>query len=343
VPKAPAGRDRFFIDSFLSGSAALLWDCERSVFLWINAAAGAALGCSAESLTQRLSRRTKSQLQRLQGVDATIKASTSIKIGVPGGTPIDFNPVPMEIEGGRQGLLLTANREGEKEKRAVAKSQAQARALAAPAHSGARKKRSRGPFQKNAAAADPVALKAAPAPKLTEEEARAFKALGRKVRKLCRQKALALNAPKPVAVAKPKADGVAALAALTLIMKAFDGFLILNSTGHITKLRGKCNRLGISSSELSGQSATALFSATTAPSLKRAFAQIARGQAQTAQLDLMLASKDGSPAPCRVTLGRWPMDESSFFLALTLAPLSTHELPKKRSPLTAEIPSRLAA
>ncbi len=184
-------------------------------------------------------------------------------------------------------------------------------------------------------------------PALTPGEMRAFKAIGRKVRKLCKEKrrsdteaAPARRAPAPPwAGAALSPEGTAQ--ALKDILSAFDLVLFLSGGLDIMRIEGRAQRLGWRKTSLRGRPLSDLLIPYEHELFQRMLKKLRGTVAQTSKDTLAVAGETGDSVPCRAVLGRWDGDGTAFFLALL-----SLELParlKRQHTVHVAAPARLAA
>jgi hypothetical protein len=180
-----------------------------------------------------------------------------------------------------------------------------------------------------------------PAGRLTPDEMRAFKAIGRTVRRLAKEKrqhgdaapkASAPPAPKPVRVA---GNGQAAEA---LLLSAFDLVLHLSGDLAIERVEGRPQIAGWRKSRMVGQPAGKVLPPQELTILHRMVKKLRAG-ARNSRDTLVLSGENRECVPCRAVLGRFAEGDAGYFLALL-----SLELPArlKRQPGLAPI-TRLAA
>ena len=185
-------------------------------------------------------------------------------------------------------------------------------------------------------------------PTLTTEEMRAFKAVGRKVLRLCEEKKdlppsteapLPVAAPSPFGSAGPSPDRSAQ--ALADVLAAFDLVFFLSDSLDIVGLQGRAPRLGWRKVKLVRKNAYDLLLPYDQGILRRMFKRLNRGASKRSRDTLVVRGETGDGVACRAVLGRWGEGGAEFFLALL-----SLELParlKRLQPVNAVAASRLAA
>ena len=156
-------------------------------------------------------------------------------------------------------------------------------------------------------------------PTLTAEEMRAFKAVGRKVLRLCEDKkhskeaaaAVSLPAPSDIAISPERPAH-----ALGDILAAFDLVLFLGENLDIVGIRGQAARLGLRKAKLAGKSVGDLVLPYDRAILRRMMKKLQRQAACGSRDALLICGENGNAKPCRAILGHWKDGDTAFFLAL---------------------------
>ena len=169
-------------------------------------------------------------------------------------------------------------------------------------------------------------------PTLTAEEMRAFKAVGRKVLRLCEDKkqrskeaaeAVPLPAPSDTASSPERPAH-----ALKDMLAAFDLVLFLGENLDIVGLQGQTARLGLRKAKLTGKSLGDLMLPYDRTILRRMMKKLRHQAAYGSGDALLICGENGNAKPCRAILGRWDDGDAAFFLAL----LSLDLPPRLRRP-----------
>jgi hypothetical protein len=328
-PYQTASGHHAFSDLLFSPRAAFIWNHTRRSVAWMNPAARAAFARPLEEFSKSLSARLIGLFAR--HVDAQTVGVLSIKIGR--GPAIRCSVEGLNLAGGEQGLI-------------VAEAAADAD-LTPPPPSGVKRMAPKKPARKvRPAAAKTQAAKRTPPPALTEEEMRAFKAIGRKVRRLCEEKRRANDKEAGPASMRGSALSAPSAAqdatqAMKDLLSAFDLVLSLGDGLEILSVEGR-PRMGWRKTDLKRKSVNELFPSQDRAVFERMLKKLQKG-ARSARETLRVFDGKGESAPCRVVLGR-PEESGGayFFAALSLA------LPArlKSSPapaLAAPAPRRMAA
>jgi hypothetical protein len=290
-------------DLLFSPRAAFIWNHTRKSVAWMNPAARAAFDLRSEdfsaSLPASLIRRFAQFTERKQGGAAKVKIP-----GVPGlNCSIEF----LKLADGQDGLIVAELGEGEK--------------LQSPPVPFTPRKPAKSPRKTHR---NEVARQRRTAPKtqptLTAEEKRAFKAVGRKVLRLCEDKkqhskevaaAVPLPAPSDIASSPERPTH-----ALSDILSAFDLVLFLGEGLDIVGLQGQAARVGLRKAKLGGKSVGDLMLPYDRTILRRMMKKL-RCQAAYGSRDvLIICGENGNAKPCRAILGRWEEGDAAFFLAL---------------------------
>jgi hypothetical protein len=310
--KALASRDPF-ADLPFSPRAAFIWDHTAHAITWMNGAARSKFRIDTEAsravapagVTARL-------VQGFGAAQANGKASGSIrfKAGRYPAIPCTFELT--DLASGHKGLIVSE---------------------AVPSPEPANVVRLPEPAKKKAASKPagkrPAAPKRLPAPskptagpvcQLTPEEMRAFKAIGRTVRRLAREKqrgAKASPVPAPLSARQPQQATPAAEVRATpdLFFSAFDLVLFLDRDFAISRTEGRPQQVGRRKSGLLGKPVATVL----APAEQTVFQRMVKklnGVAKVCRDTLVLSGEAGGGVPCRAVLGRWPDTGAPYFLAL---------------------------
>ncbi|MBI4723683.1 MAG: hypothetical protein HY765_01285 [Rhodomicrobium sp.] len=158
-----------------------------------------------------------------------------------------------------------------------------------------------------------------PVPQLTAEELRSFKAIGRKVRRLCREKqrtaARARVEPfPPLPAPKPLPSSVQPAPAL--LFSAFDLVLFLDANLRAVGSEGRPQRLGWRKSYLNRKPAAQLLAPAEQVIFNRMVKRLEDKAIQSCRNTLVILDEAGGSIPCRAILGRWAAGDAAFFLAL---------------------------
>ena len=181
-------------------------------------------------------------------------------------------------------------------------------------------------------------------PTLTAEEMLAFKAVGRKVLRLCEDKkhskaaVAAAPLPSPSDIASQPERPVHALRD---ILAAFDLVLLLDERLDIVGIQGKAARLGLRKAKLAGKSVGDLVLPYDRAILRRMMKKLQRQAAYGSRDALLICGENGNAKPCRAILGRWEGGDAAFFLALISLDLPARLRPPQRGDSVAT--ARLAA
>ncbi len=182
---------------------------------------------------------------------------------------------------------------------------------------------------------------AAPISQLTPEELRAFKAIGRTVRRLAREKQRRASAVPEASAAEPPPQalpGAGMQGASALLFSAFDLVLFLDGNFVISRTEGRPQQIGCRKSDLLGEPAANVLLPTEQAIFSRMVKKLNAG-AKVCRDTLVLSGKAGGSVPCRAVLSRWPDGNAHYFLALLSLNLPAR---LKRSPAFPQI-ARLAA
>ncbi len=334
-------------DLLFSPRAAFIWDHTARVLTWLNAAGRSKFGLGAEELQGKLA----APLVRCFGAAAKQgKASGDItlKAGLSPAIPCSFEV--LELAGGHKGLIVSETADivrlpdPPKKLRSSSPKGDSANKLRSEESGSAKKRPIVKPCakRKNTPVPGPVRSKqAASAGQLTPEEMRAFKAIGRTVRRLARERQRGANgALKAVSVppVEPKRAVGDARATQVLLFSAFDLVLFLSEELVISQTEGRPQIAGWRKSQLLGQPAGRVLPPPEQTILHRMIKKLRAG-AKICRDTLVLQGEALGSVPCRAVLGHCPDGNVPYFLALV-----SLELPSrlKRQPALPHI-TRLAA
>ncbi len=308
-------------DLLFSARAAFIWNQTLKCVVWMNPAARAAFACSLENFTdllpQSVLRRFAQCVRKQAGAEVTLKN---------GAGALRFSVERLELAGEQHGLIVSEI-DVDGERRSHPQKLAPSPATARETNKPAEKAIPRNP----------------PAPALTPEEMRAFKAIGRKVRRLTKGKrveALASPPPCPDVASQPApcAAGLPpeqAMQALRDALSAFDLVLFLDERLVIRRIEGRPARLGWRKAKLGGRPATEVIAPFEEATLRRMVKKLA-GPAT-----LAARSESGEVLSCRAALGRWKEGPIAYFLGFLA--LEFPECLEDRKPAAPVSTPRLAA
>lgn len=299
-PSIPAGAYPLS-DLLFSPRAAFIWNHTRQSVAWMNPAARAVFASRLEDFSAAI----PASLARRFAQVAASGESGVVKVKIAGAPRLSCSVEILNLADGQDGVIVAEL--GEEE-------EARARALPSPAASPAKAPR-KSVRKAPAKAKRQAALKQAPV--LTAEEMRAFKAVGRKVLRLCSSDTRRAG---EAAVAEPGVSAKSAVSpdraqALTEIFAAFDLVLFLSEALDIVGLKGRPARLDWRKSNLSGKSVTDLLAPFERSILRRMLKKLDRRSALSAAGMLLVGGEGGEATPCRAILGRSPEAGAAFFLA----------------------------
>ncbi len=323
-PHKAAGLNDPFQDLLFSAQAAFVWDNTQRAITWMNAAARAKFCVSLKDLQAALPASTSRRFARyFDEPKGKPKRSGTAKLKIGPKATCDCTIEVLVLAGGHQGLIV-------------------AEADAARAAAGTAPAASPSPKHQAAAKKQP-AKPAAPAPQLTAEELRAFKAIGRTVRRLADEKLRAAKppaAPAPVRAAPQTPAAASAQPAPAQLFSAFDLVLFLDRNLKIVGSEGRPQRFGWRKAELQGKPAAHLLPPAERTVLHRMAKRLDSPSAQISRDALAFCDGAGAPLPCRAILGRWANGNAHYFLALLSLAMPARL--KKLQPLACAI-TRLAA
>ncbi len=305
IPLANAAGAHPLSDLLFSPRAAFIWNHTRKSVAWMNPAARAAFALRLEdfsaSLPPGLIRRFAQFAERKEGGTAKVK--------IFGGPSLSCSIEILKLADGQDGLIVAEI--GEAEAHPAPRPLSKSRKTAAQPDKTRRKAPARPATQSRKAPNAP--------PALTAEEMRAFKAVGRKVLRLCEDKKPSKEAP--AAVIPPILSNVAlspdrSAQAFMDVLAAFDLVLYLDDGLGIVRLQGRAARLGWRKASLTGKSVEDLVLRRDRAVLRRMVKKLYGQASQSSKSTLVFQGESGNAIPCRAILGRWGDDGAAFFLAL---------------------------
>ena len=283
-----------FLDLLLSPHPAFIWDHTRHAVTWMNAAARSKFGLAVQDLQAALPNKLMRRFAHcFDGSERKQIASTKLKL--PGHPAVDCSLEAIELAGGHRGLVV-AEAASAPSKKTIAKLSGKPPPAAKPA----KKPAWRPPLM----------------PQLTPEELRAFKAIGRTVRRLAQEKQRASASQRPPAAPIVPLQSSPVQTVPTLLFSAFDLVLFLDKNFGIVGSEGRPQRLGWRKSNLLGKPAAQLLPAKEQAIFGRMTKKLSQAGAQICRDSLVVTGEAGGSLPCRVTLGRWPEGGAQYFLAI---------------------------
>jgi hypothetical protein len=289
-------------DLLFSPRAAFIWNHTRKSVAWMNPAARAAFALRLEdfsaSLPASVIRRFADFTERQEG------GATKVKIpGVPG---LKCSIGILKLADGQDGLIVAELGEGEERQSPPVASTSRT-----PAKAPRKTVRKTGTTQRRTGPKT--------APTLTAEEMRAFKAVGRKVLRLCEDKKHSKNAAAAVSLPAPSEDAISPEGpthALRDMLAAFDLVLFLGERLDIVGIQGQAAPLGLRKAKLAGKSVGDLMLPYDRAILRRMMKKLQRQATYGSRDALVICGEKGSAKPCRAIIGRWEDGDAAFFLAL---------------------------
>ncbi|HWJ20419.1 MAG TPA: hypothetical protein VNR65_17010 [Geobacterales bacterium] len=286
-------------DLLFSPRAAFIWNHTRKSVVWMNPAARAAFDLRLEDFSASLS---ASLIRRFAQFTAR-KEGGGAKVKIPGVPGLNCSIEILKLADGQDGLIVAELGEGEEIQPAPVIS-----TFRKPAKSPKKTLR------------ETVTGQRRTAPTLTAEELRAFKAVGRKVLRLCEDKdqrskvaAVAVSLPAPSDIASSPERPAHALRD---ILAAFDLVLFLGENLDIVGIQGQAVRLGLRKAKLAGKSLGDLVLPYDRTILRRMMKKLRCQAAYGSRDALLISGENGNAKPCRAILGRWEDGDAAFFLAL---------------------------
>jgi hypothetical protein len=334
-------------DLLFSPRAAFIWDHTARVLTWLNAAGRSKFGLGAEELQGKLA----APLARCFGAAAKqgkAFGDITLKAGLSPAISCSFEV--LELAGGHNGLIVSESADvvrlpdPPKNLRSSSPKGDIANKLRGKERESAKKRPIVKPCakRKNAPAPGPVrSEQTVSARQLTPEEMHAFKAIGRTVRRLARERQRSANGTLetvPVPPVEPERAAADVQTMQALLFSAFDLVLFLSEELVISQTEGRPQIAGWRKSQLLGQPAGRVLPPPEQTILHRMIKKLRTGS-KICRDTLVLQGEAHSRVPCRAVLGHCPDRGTPYFLALV-----SLELPArlKRQPALPQI-TRLAA
>jgi hypothetical protein len=320
----------------------MIWDHTAGILTWMNAAARSKFQLS----TAELHRKLATPLARCFAAAAKQgKASGAVKLKVQPGTAISCSFEILGLAGGHDGLIVAEAAAAVQAPPDTARQELAPKKSPRPKAGSANKRRPAvKPCNGRQSAPVPSQMPGSQAPaaaQLTPDEMRAFKAVGRTVRRLAKERrrstdtASAAASMPPVPPKRAVAD-VQAMQAL--LFSAFDLVLFLSEDLAVSQTEGRPQIVGWRKSLLLGQPAGKVLLPPEQTVLHRMLKKLRAG-ARMCRDTLVLTGEAEDSVPCRAVLGRCPDGRASYFLALL-----SLELPARLKRQTAlPLIARLAA
>jgi hypothetical protein len=336
-PLTAAGNS--FMDLPFSPRAAFIWDHTRQAIAWMNAAARAKFGLSLEGLSGALPKSlTRRFSQHLKKAEAGEAAYCSVKLKIAPHPVFYCCLEVLELASGHHGLV-------------VAEAGAQSCLPLEPRPQSAQPKRAliKVPRARRTGAAAPGKLKdqETAVRQLTPEELRSFKAIGRSVRKLCREKRTAAAPPLPIAAPlrtkEQKRPASRARGTLCVPFSAFDVVLFLDNKLDIARTEGRPQCLGWRKSALLGRPTAQLLPAEERAILYSMVKKLGSAATQICRETIIVADGAGGGKPCHAVLGRCGDANAHYFLALLALTLPRRLKKLQLQPVRTASITRIAA
>lgn len=318
-----------------SESAVFVWNDTTGAVVWANSSARQKIGTDTYTFAATFSKATRRRLKSFSAPTRKRKPlDLKIKIGA---SDVHFSAQPIEVAGGGLGLVLTEKLPQIDGAPVQPETPVAKHALSSPRKVG-----------KGAPTQVPVVVRS-PLPTLNADEMRSFKAIGRKVRKLCRDK---LQLTKRVS----SPDGVIAKASkrvtkktatvtdpLRMLLPIFDLFAVFDRQGCILKVEGTPQKLGWQKKELVKSNIAGLLPDQMGKSLQKIISKITMQSIRHPYETIDIKVKDGTRMPCRMVLGRWHKPMESFFMAVITHQTEQRSKNRQTKPTPEKSFARLAA
>jgi PAS domain S-box-containing protein len=298
---------------------AWLWDADRRAFLWANAAARARFGGDLNAFQSSLPAATILRLAAIARWKRRMEATGErLDFGGKPAASLSCNLERLKLSDGHAGLLVAEALEEKKERRDRAGTASGEEARRGQSKT-AGKRALRSERRDRSVPLRPAPAKAAPAPAahaaapLAADDLAAFKAVGRKVRRLCREKVSAathsvsrpaIQQPEQAPQAnKPERPAPQLPTPGAAIVQAFDALFRLSADGLIVSASGRlCRSAGWTPRIIEGQEAAALATAKDRERLEKLLQKGRERPERANSAEILLEGRDGQLLPSRLVL-----------------------------------------
>jgi hypothetical protein len=315
-PLTAIGGHHPLADLLFSPRAAFIWDHTQQVVAWMNAAARTKLKLSTDGLSEAIPKALHLRFAKCFAPRSRkTKTESTFELRLSRLPPFPCSIEVLKLAGDHDGLIVA---EVEAAPPLTDKPRRRVPHKAAPKSKAAQSQAGNAPLP------SPAANRAAVA-QLTPEEWRSFKAIGLKVRKLCREKEHAMSPSQPAPEATPASISPSgkvepskdqALGNLRAFLSAFDLVLLLDKRFQIVRVEGRSPRLAWRKTSLQGMYASELLPSPEKTIFQRMTRRIEAQAVQACRETLVARDESGACVPCRAILGRWANGNADFFLAL---------------------------
>ncbi len=292
-------------DLLFSPRVAFIWNHTRKSVVWMNPAARAAFALRLEDFSASL---PSSLIRRFTHCVETQMAALA-KVKIPRGRTLGCTVEILKLAAGEDGLI-------------VAELNAEERRLPAfhappPPPPGKAAKSQKTALRKTPLRSAKAARKPAGVPPLSDDEMRAFRAVGRKVLRLCKEKKQGAAQPPaaPPPPARPQDSPAPGYAALKDVLSAFDLVLFLSDGLEVVKAEGRAARFGWRKARLIGKPAAGLLASQDQAAFSRMIEKLDSPSTRRSRKALTLRAGAGNGISCRLAAGRWRQESAAFFLA----------------------------
>jgi hypothetical protein len=306
---AAAGRHPLS-EVLFSPRAAFIWNSGSRSVTWMNAAARSKFDLGLQDISKVLSAELGRRLGHAANpVGANDKTAATVRVKIARCPPLNCSIESLKLAEGHEGLIVAELEAGRDDSNME---------LAGEKRSKSSKRFRK--FPKSSPKKPQENLTGAPF--LTPEELRSFRAIGRKVRKLCREKEqakrLSTMASKPV---PPSHANISRLGSETThglhgIFSVFDLIMFLGEDLNVLRIEGRPQRFGWRKSDLRGKPVTDFLFLSEQAVFYRMVGKIRGGTVQTSRDALLVRNGFGNGMPCRAVLGRWMSGNTGFFCSL---------------------------
>lgn len=308
-------------DLLFSPRPAWLWDADAGAFIWANSSARMRFGGDLAAMKERLPRQTARRLSavaQFKRRPLVAKENLLIDKSAAGGDLV-CDLEGLRLADGHAGLIVKEAVEPAPRRAGGKRGSGSAKTAPAPKLVAGRRVAPKKPSRKSQPTRSPQVAHGAAGhrPTLSPEELASFRAIGRRVRRLCREKQRAASAPRPessaVALHSAKPDTTARRESFqphvlpfdANVLQAFDAFMLVDHRRSVQSLTGRlCRTAGWTKRECCSRDVTLLACEGERARFEALFEKLAHAGRRTVADELVFEDRQGAMLPCRVILGR---------------------------------------
>jgi len=306
-------------DLLFSPRAAFIWNDAQKTVAWMNPAARASFELCVEDFAAALPKDIVRQLSRLTDEGG---GTLRLKLKFSRRPPLVCAAELLHLADGQKGLIV-AETDGD---------WVPASAPVAPRPQRTLPRRKMG--KKGAPLPAPVPL--------TDEEMSAFRALGRKMKRLCAEKRKRPAPITPPALPSIRPETIASPPPAENILQIFDLILLLDRDLDVVGVEGRAAIFGWKKAQLLGKPVLDLVADAERKIVRGMAKRLSAPRGRAAKETLLVAKGAGEPLACRAALCHWDGERAVYALFLISLELP-QRLKRSRAQTLAPQTSRLAA